>query len=59
MKRPATKRPAKPLDIVMAMETIFASMYAGESWNGWKSILRAAFGQIQTCAARQKSRLIR
>jgi hypothetical protein len=42
MKRPA-KRPAK-LDIVTAMNTIFAGMYAGESWNPWKAILGAAFG---------------
>ena len=33
MKRPAAKRPAKQLDIVTAMNTIFAGLYDGESWD--------------------------
>jgi hypothetical protein len=48
MKRPAAKRPAKQLDIVTAMNTIFAGMYDGESWDWLLRIANSADAFLNT-----------
>jgi hypothetical protein len=34
----------QPPDIIQLMDTVFSRWFDGPSWNGWRSVLRAAYG---------------
>ena len=58
-QRPRTAR-AAPLTIVQAMNDpgLFQPWFAGPSWDGWRTVLKAAFALPMTDAERQFFRSI-
>jgi hypothetical protein len=49
-RKPKVKEPARTPTVVDAMSdpTLFGSWYQGASWDGWKAVLRGAFGLEMT-----------